>query len=105
GQQGRVSLGPQRVRDTQFDALLPAGFAELALEFAEGGMELSLILLEMKGSAHLFLGLGARAGIGHRQAGGDAVGREEKVSRAGFELAIKVQSKGRVTLNERLGLS
>ncbi len=105
GQERMTFLRPQRVGDVQFDALLLAGFAELALEFAEGGMELPLSPVEMEDSAHLLLSLAACAGAGHRQGSGDAVRREEEVAWLGLKLAVKVQGKGRVAINEGLGLS
>ena len=98
-------LGPQSIGNTQLDALLVARFAQLSLECAEGGMDLSLVFVEAEDSAHLLLGFAARAGIGHRQGRGDAVGREEQVARTGFELAVEVQGKGRVALNRGFSLS
>ena len=48
-------------------ALVFAGFVELALQLAERGMELRLVLFEVQDAAHLLLSVAARAGIGHRQ--------------------------------------
>jgi hypothetical protein len=106
GRQERMAfLGPQRIGDAQLDARLLAGVAELALEFAKGGMELSLILAEVEDLAHLLLGLATCAGVGHSQGGRDAVGGEEEVTRGRLELVVELQGKRCAALNERLGLS
>src|SRR5256885_11875780 len=97
-------LSPQAIRDNQFDALLVAGFAQLTLEFAERGMDLSLIRVQVEDMAHLLFGFTTRSGVGHRQASGDAVGRKEQVSRSGFKPAVEVQRKSRIALCQRLAL-
>ena len=61
GQKRMPVLCPERISEVQFDTALFAGFAEFALEVAEGGMELFLILVEVKDSGHLLLGFATRA--------------------------------------------
>src|SRR6266404_5493538 len=67
-------------------------------------MNFCLILSEVEHLSHLTFGFPACAGISHRQAGRDAVRREEQVARAGFELSIKLQSEGCVAINHSCDL-
>ena len=95
-------LSPQRIRDIQFNPLLLTCFSKLALKFTKGGMNFSLIAFQMQDLAHLLFRITAGAGVGHRQAGRDAVRRKEEIPRCGLELAVEVQRKCRVRVGDRL---
>ena len=97
-----VFLRPKSVGERQFEAWLVPGFSQLALKLAKTGVDLSLRCAETKDLAHLLFGLAPCAAIGHGQSSGDAVGREEKVPRIGFEPPIQVQGKRRVAFDELL---
>src|SRR2546425_3138489 len=58
----------------------------------------------MEHLSHLAFGVATCAGVRHRQARRDAVGREEDVARAGLELRVKVQCEGSVAVNDSFDL-
>ena len=70
-------LRPQGIGEAQLDAFLVVGLVELPLQLTKGGMEPRLVCPEVQDMGHLRFGVAAGAGIGHRQRGGNAVGREE----------------------------
>ncbi len=105
GQERKAFLGPERIGDVQLNGVRFLVRFELGLEFSEEGGELLLIGAKPHDVGHLRLRLAARARVGHRQAGRDAVGEEEKVALVGRELSVEVQGKGRIAGNEGLQLS
>ncbi len=67
---------------------------ELALERGEGIGEQRRLALEMEDAGHLLRGLAAGAGVGHGEAGGNAVGRKKQISLGSGQAGVKLEREG-----------
>src|SRR5579864_5881347 len=86
-------LCPQPISHSQLNPAFLLDGVQLALERAKAGCKLLLVRAEVECLGHLFGGVSTGPGVGHRQAGRNAVGRKEKVAAAVFELRIEVEGK------------
>ena len=97
GQELVSLLPPEAVRHSKLVALLLVG-KEALPQPSHGLVEFRLGHGEVEHLGHLLLGLARCPGIGHRQGGGDAVGREEEVPR-GLVLEPGVEIGGELVVS------
>src|SRR5208337_311724 len=72
--------------------------AKCRVQPSEAFGKLVLGTWEVQDPGHLVGGLAARPGVGHRQGGRDAAGREKQVPRLVPQLAVKIHGELAVTL-------